>query len=250
MTRNEFRRLALSLPDAVESSHMGHPDFRVGGRIFATIGWPDATWGMVKLTPDQQAKFMEMAPEAFFPVAGRWGLTGSTNVRLSATDQATLRTALIAAWQNIALKPGKSRVSPPTERHRRSVAGENLRDALARVRAALKAAKLPEVEESTSFGTPSLKVRGKFLMRVKDQDTLVFRCPIEEKPLLMGAAPDVYFETDHYRGWPAILVRLAKISDAELKHCLERAWRLQAPAMLVRRIDGMTAAKSKSPKRR
>jgi hypothetical protein len=118
------------------------------------------------------------------------------------------------------------------------------------VRAALKQAKLPEVEESISFGTLSMKVRGKFLMRVKDQDTLVFRCPIEEKSLLMATTPDVYFETDHYRGWPTILVRLAQISDAKLKHCLERAWRLQAPVTMVRRFYGTTAVRSKSLKQR
>jgi hypothetical protein len=78
-----------------------------------------------------------------------------------------------------------------------------------------------------------MKVRGKFLMRVKDSDTLVFRCPLEEKEMLMEAAPDIYFETDHYKGWPAVLVRLSRISDAELRHCVERAWRLQAPAKLV-----------------
>ncbi|MBO0759025.1 MAG: MmcQ/YjbR family DNA-binding protein [Bradyrhizobiaceae bacterium] len=156
----------------------------------------------------------------------------------------------MTAWQNVALKPSKKREGPAGEPNRRLVTDQDLRDVLTRVRTALKAAKLSEVEESTSFGTPSIKVRGKFLMRVKDQDTLVFRCPIEEKPLLMAAAPDIYFETDHYRGWPAILVRLAKTSDAELKHCLERAWRFQAPATLVRRFDGTTAVKSKSPKRR
>jgi hypothetical protein len=135
---------------------MRHPDFRVGGKIFATIDFPDHAWGMVKLTPEQQAEFIKAAPEAFFPVAGKWGLKGGTNVRLSQVDKATL---------------------------------------------------------------------------------------------LMAAASDIYFETDHYPGWPAILVRLAKISDAELKQCLERAWRLQAPATLVHRFEGTTGVKSKPPKR-
>jgi hypothetical protein len=79
-------------------------------------------------------------------------------------------------------------------------------------------------------------------MRVKDRDTLVFRCTVEEKGLLMEAAPDIYFETDHYKGWPAVLVRLSNIDDAELLHCLQRAWRLQAPAKLVALRDGKKPA--------
>jgi hypothetical protein len=107
MTPNGFRRLALSLPDVVEASHMRHPDFRVGGRVFATLGFPDQAWGMVKLTPDQQAEFVKTAPKTFSPVTGKWGLKGSTSVRLSAADNATLKSALMTAWENVALKPSK-----------------------------------------------------------------------------------------------------------------------------------------------
>ena len=70
MTADEFRNLALSLPEAVESAHMGHPDFRVGGKIFATLGAPDEDWGMVKLTPEQQKQFIREEPEIFVPVKG------------------------------------------------------------------------------------------------------------------------------------------------------------------------------------
>lgn len=92
---------------------------------------------------------------------------------------------------------------------------------------------LAEVEESTWFRTPSLKVAGKSMMRIKDDDTLVFRCPLPEKELLIEAAPHIYFETDHYKGWPAVLVRLSAASDAELTRCLERAWLIQAPRRLL-----------------
>ena len=68
MTAAEFRKLALALPDAQESAHMNHPDFRIGGRIFATLGYPDAAWGMVKLYPDQQEAFIKAAPKTFAPV--------------------------------------------------------------------------------------------------------------------------------------------------------------------------------------
>jgi hypothetical protein len=80
----------------------------------------------------------------------------------------------------------------------------------------------------------------KLMCRMKErmEGVLVLRCPLEEKPLLMEAAPDIYFETDHYAGWPALLVRLSKISAKELKHRLEIAWRMQAPKKLVKEIDG------------
>src|SRR6516165_5652913 len=104
MTAAQFRRLALSLPEAVESAHMGHPDFRVGGKIFATLGAPDKDWGMVKLTPEQQKQFVREEPEMFVPVKGGWGRRGATNVRLQTARKHQLLEALTAAWRNTAPK--------------------------------------------------------------------------------------------------------------------------------------------------
>jgi hypothetical protein len=101
MTADEFRNLALELPGAEERSHMDHPDFRVGGKIFATLGSGEE-WGMVKLTPEQQTQFVEAEPEAFEPVKGGWGGRGATQVRLDSVDKATLRRAITAAYRNIA----------------------------------------------------------------------------------------------------------------------------------------------------
>src|SRR6266571_1731833 len=81
MTVREFRSIALSLPQVSEAAHMGHPDFRVGGRIFATLGYPRSGWGMVKLTREQQELFVRAQPVAFAPVKGAWGRAGATNVR-------------------------------------------------------------------------------------------------------------------------------------------------------------------------
>jgi hypothetical protein len=103
MTADEFRGLALSLPEATEESHMAHPDFRVGGKIFATLG-ADEEWGMVKLTPDQQATLVRAEPAAFQPASGAWGQRGATIVRLSDADESTVRQALRAAWRNTAPK--------------------------------------------------------------------------------------------------------------------------------------------------
>ena len=104
VTENEFRRLALSLPEAEERSHMGHPDFRVGGKIFATLGYPGKHWAMVKLTPDQQDLLVRAEPDVFAPIKCAWGRRGATNVRLEAAKKASVRRALVAAWRNTAPK--------------------------------------------------------------------------------------------------------------------------------------------------
>ena len=104
MPQGIFRRIALSLPDAIEGSHQGHTDFRVGKRIFATLGYPDNDWGMVKLTPDQQSMVVEAEPKIFRPVPGGWGKQGYTNVLLAKADATTLKSALAMAWKNVAPK--------------------------------------------------------------------------------------------------------------------------------------------------
>ena len=106
MKPDAFRKLALELPEAVEASHMGHPDFRVGGKIFATLGAEGerAPWGMVRLTPEQQAAFIEAEPDVFDRGKGAWGRTGATMVRLGKARVATMRRALTMAWRNTAPK--------------------------------------------------------------------------------------------------------------------------------------------------
>jgi hypothetical protein len=99
MNIHDFRRLALSLAGAEESSHMGHPDFRVGGRIFATLASADKGHGNLMLTPEQQAAFVEELPEVFVPVAGGWGRMGATHIRLAAAKVDVLAGALHAAWK-------------------------------------------------------------------------------------------------------------------------------------------------------
>ena len=101
-----------------------------------------------------------------------------------------------------------------------------------RVKAAAAATKLPGLEEGTSYGTPSMKVKGKFLLRVREPDILAIACSLEEKEFLMQNAPKIYFETDHYKGWPYVLIRLSKIKDDELAHRVAVAWRLHAPKKL------------------
>jgi len=99
MTHDQFRRIALGFPEAIESAHGGHPDFRVGGRIFATLGSPDEKHGMVQLAPEQQELFMRAAPDVFTPATGAWGRGGSTLVKLAGARVAIVRDALDAAWR-------------------------------------------------------------------------------------------------------------------------------------------------------
>ena len=108
MTSNEFRKMALEIPTAVERSHMHHPDFRVAGKIFASLGVPDKNWGMVKLTPEQQHAFIEKAPKIFKPCSGAWGRQGYTNVYLASAKAKIVRVALNAAATNVGEKKQKT----------------------------------------------------------------------------------------------------------------------------------------------
>jgi hypothetical protein len=109
MTSDEFRKMALEIPEAVERSHMNHPDFRVAGKIFASLGVPDENWGMVKLTPEQQRTFIEKAREVFRLSSGAWGRQGYTNVYLASAKANIVRTALNVAAKNIASRVKKNR---------------------------------------------------------------------------------------------------------------------------------------------
>ena len=116
MTADAFRRLALSLPEAEERAHMHHPDFRVRGKIFATLGYPDEGWGTVMLSPAQQQEFVNAAPKVFVPAKGAWGRNGSTCVNLRAATKEVLRPALEAAALRASLKGLK-----PSARRRRTL---------------------------------------------------------------------------------------------------------------------------------
>jgi hypothetical protein len=99
MTPNDFRKLALSFPETEERSHMNHPDFRVAGKIFATLGYPNTDRAMVKVTPLEQEMLLRDEPSIFSAVNGAWGRQGSTSVNLKAARKDVMRRALAAAWQ-------------------------------------------------------------------------------------------------------------------------------------------------------
>ncbi len=106
MTAAGFRKIALKMPGAIESSHMGHPDFRANGKIFATLD-ADMKWGMVKVTPQLQSELVAEHPKMFAPVNGAWGLQGCTRVNLKDADEDTLGRAMTEAWKQSGVKPAK-----------------------------------------------------------------------------------------------------------------------------------------------
>ena len=114
MKPNDFRRIALGFTGAVEGAHMGHPDFRANGRIFATLHTGDRT-GMVKLTPGQQAEFIAEHPGMFMPESGAWGRQGCTRVTLAATDEDVLGEAMTLAWRGT-VKTTKAARAPARKR--------------------------------------------------------------------------------------------------------------------------------------
>jgi hypothetical protein len=123
ITADDFRRLALDQQDAIEGAHMGHPDFRANGRIFATLHTGDKT-GMVKLLPEEQQEFMRTHPAMFEPSPGAWGRGGSTTVILEHADIATLRAAMNLACQHVIAMPAprKRKTPKPTSAVRKSQA--------------------------------------------------------------------------------------------------------------------------------
>ena len=128
MNASDFRRLALSLEGAEEGSHMGQADFRVGGRIFATLAAEMQGYGNLMLTPEQQAAFVAEAPDVFVPIPGGWGKNGATHVVLAAANEDLLLGALFTAWKLRVEKNEKTRsrrgtssvVAPQVSKGRRS----------------------------------------------------------------------------------------------------------------------------------
>jgi hypothetical protein len=118
MTPNDFRKLALRLPQTEERAHMSHPDFREARKIFATMGYPDKTRAMVKVTPVEQSMLVEAEPEVFSPMKGKWGLQGCTSVNLKAAKKLSLKRAIAAAWQLAA--PAELRERSKSKKSRRA----------------------------------------------------------------------------------------------------------------------------------
>lgn len=118
-TAADFRRIALSLPNAEEASHMGSPDFRVGGRIFATLAHETKGYGNLMLTPQVQAEFIADAPQVFIPIPGGWGRMGSTHIILAKASKDILLGALQTAYNlRLAKNAAASKTRPKARKAR------------------------------------------------------------------------------------------------------------------------------------
>jgi hypothetical protein len=117
---NDFRRIALGLEGAIESAHMGHPDFRANGRIFATLH-ADMKFGMVKLTPEEQSTFVRDQPDVFTLEPGAWGRSGCTKVRLDRADEETIGEAMTLAWRGVVT------AKPPAKKKAKAAAAKKKR---------------------------------------------------------------------------------------------------------------------------
>ncbi|HEU4689096.1 MAG TPA: DUF1801 domain-containing protein [Vicinamibacterales bacterium] len=175
MTANDFRRIALGMEGAIEGSHMGHPDFRLNNRIFASLHHDDR-FGMVKLTPEEQKGFLRSHPSMFEPESGAWGLQGYTRVHIDAAEEDVVGEAMTLAWRGVASKPLARVRSTSTTRARRAVSAKPVRahahavstrtfkdlvapyprevQALARAARSLVLDVLPKVEESVDPAGP------------------------------------------------------------------------------------------------
>ena len=224
MTADEFRRLALNLPEVVEGSHMGHTDFRVGGKVFATLGYPDERYGATMLTPQDQDLLVRDHPKTFAPAAGAWGASGSTTVLLRGASKRAVAIALEASWRKRAPKE----LSTESRGKRAPSARRTAKDYFARVRRL--GLKLADVEEGTSWGSPALTVRGKMFACVPtnkqaEPESVVFRLSFVERDLRLDAEPDHYYLKPHYVNYPCVLARVKRLNDGALKELLETSWR-------------------------
>jgi hypothetical protein len=234
LTVDEFRRLALSFPEVVEGSHMGHADFRVGGKIFATLGYPNERYGAAMLTPEDQDLLVRDHPKTFAPAAGAWGASGSTTITLRGASKRAVGIALEAAWRKRAPKG----LLTGSRGKRASSAPRAAKDFFDRVRRL--GLRLPDVEEATSWGVPALKVRGKMFAciptnRQAEPESVVFRLSFMERDLRLDAEPDHYYLKPHYVNYPCVLARVRRLSDAALEELLETSWRFVQTTRPVKR---------------
>jgi hypothetical protein len=249
MNANDFRRMVLLLPGVVESSHMDHPDFRIDGKIVATLGFPDDTWAMVKLTPDQQNSLVAADAKAFSPCNGTWGQRGCTNVRLAAAKKSLVRLALEMAAENMA--PSRSagakrkpvrRGDSPADRNRMPS-----RSAIARIqRRVTKAVESLPAAAAVDAGSGhySLEVRGKrfgWLLIDHHGDgrvALSLKSAPGVSKTLSARQPDFYHIPKYvgHHGWIGLWLDGPSVDWDQVLSAITAAYRLTAPGSLLDKL--------------
>lgn len=164
MRADDFRAMCLAIPGAVESAHMGHPDFRLNGKIFATLSGRELEWGMVKLTPSQQKVMMSGDAGAFQPASGAWGKQGCTMVRLSSANKREVKSAVSLAADNLAAATGRTPKKKSSAR--KKAATEKPGIDLVRVRKICL--QWPDTKETITWGKPHFRFKEKIFAGIDD----------------------------------------------------------------------------------
>ncbi|HVT40122.1 MAG TPA: MmcQ/YjbR family DNA-binding protein [Gemmatimonadaceae bacterium] len=228
MTQDQARKLVLALDGVTEGSHHGHADFRVDGTIFVGFS-PDGRRVNLKTTRANLDAMLATDALTFRDAwGGRW-----VGVDLSRVNTPTLR-ALLADAHQLATKRTVRRA--PAARSGRKTTAANSRPVRTDLfKKVLEAARgLPGVEEGTAYGTRALRLKGKFLARLReDGESLVIKVEMIEREHLMRSDPVTFFITDHYRDYPSVLIHLSKVKPALLRELIEQSWRRAAPKRLL-----------------
>ena len=240
MTPQQFRKFALSFPDAVEAEHMRHPDFRIGGKIFASLGAPSNEWCMVKLTQDQQKAFLEANAESFQPCNGAWGRQGCTNIKLSVANTLAVRSAVTLAVENVtASLPAKHK--PAARKRSRSSVSEtivtNIQSHIVKIVESLPEAQAVPAGE----GHLSLEIRRKrfgwFLVNHHGDGRIALNCraPENVRRDLLQLEPDVFYIPKYvgHHGWVGIWLDSNPLDWNRVATILADAFDLTAPQRLV-----------------
>lgn len=245
MTADDFRRLALSFDGASEGSHMRHPDFRAGGKIFASLGYPDPSWGMVKLPAGEQHGYLAKNPDVFTPAAGAWGRGGSIMVRLRLASTAMLQPAMEAAWHGVvatkdakrAKKVAKTKEKPAAKktatRKPKTASQEDPRlEHISKICAAW-----PRVERVMHGSHAQFLTRKKTFAYFLDNHhgdgkvALAVRALPGDNTRLSAANPDRYYLPAYVgpRGWVALRLDRGKTAWSEVKELLLGSYLMVAP---------------------
>jgi hypothetical protein len=260
MTPNQFRKLALAIDGAVEAAHMHHPDFRVAGKIFASLGAPSDEFAMVRLSPAQQKVFVSAEPEVFSPCIGAWGRAGCTLVSLATANKTTISAALVVARENLpADKPIKKRSGPSAPKGKESKPKATVRskgnskspglsrsliDKVARRMRGL----IDRLPEATAVpggqGHLSLEVRGKrlgwFLVDHHGDGRIALSCkakPGASQSLVLKSP--LLFHTPKYmgrHGWIGVWLDKPNVPWGLVFDTLKEAYLLSAPKTLAQKL--------------